>query len=171
MEWTRVHGRIGYVQWSKGNNSKSRQTRVMVHVFWTSSDGALHLCEVSWKYLKWYQSYRADTKLWSAYGCNRNYNICYRYKRVSEYSIYPIYWDTLTTYFIPPKIWTAPFDNLLMCLIIAGWVTNSVDADQTLCSVESDLGLHCLFRSVFMKTYVVGTMLWVLLKSFNNGHT
>ena len=47
MERTRVHGRIGYVQCSKGNNSKSRQTRVMVHVFCTSSDGTLHLCKVS----------------------------------------------------------------------------------------------------------------------------
>ena len=46
MEQTPVHGRIGYVQCSKGNNSKSRQTRVMVHVFCTSSDDALHLCEV-----------------------------------------------------------------------------------------------------------------------------
>ena len=29
-ERTRVHNRNGYVQCSKGNNSKSRQTRVMV---------------------------------------------------------------------------------------------------------------------------------------------
>ena len=47
MEWTRVHGRNGYIQCSKGNNYKSRPTRVTVHVFCTSSDGALHLCEVS----------------------------------------------------------------------------------------------------------------------------
>ena len=32
-EWTWVHGGKGYVQCSKGNNSKSRKTRVMVHVF------------------------------------------------------------------------------------------------------------------------------------------
>ena len=32
-EQTQVHGRNGYVQCSKGNNSKSRQSRVMVHVF------------------------------------------------------------------------------------------------------------------------------------------
>ena len=32
-ERTRVYGRNGYVQCSKGNNSKSRQTRVTVHVF------------------------------------------------------------------------------------------------------------------------------------------
>ena len=37
MEWTRVHGRNGYVQCSKGNNSKSRQTRVTVQVFCTLS--------------------------------------------------------------------------------------------------------------------------------------
>ena len=38
----RTHGRNGYVQCSKSNNSISRQTRVMVHVFCTSSHGALH---------------------------------------------------------------------------------------------------------------------------------
>ena len=66
MGRTRVNGRNGYVQCSKGNTSKRRQTRVTGHVFWTLSHNALHWCEVSWKYLKWYQSYGADTKLWSA---------------------------------------------------------------------------------------------------------
>ena len=33
MGRTRVHGRNGYVQCSKGNNSQNRQTRVMFHVF------------------------------------------------------------------------------------------------------------------------------------------
>ena len=32
MEWTRVHGRNGYVQSSKDNNFKSRQTRVVANV-------------------------------------------------------------------------------------------------------------------------------------------
>ena len=40
MEQTRVRGRNGYVQCSKGNNSISRQTRVTVHVFCTLSHGA-----------------------------------------------------------------------------------------------------------------------------------
>ena len=31
-EWTRVQARNGYVQCSKGNNFKSKQTRVTVHV-------------------------------------------------------------------------------------------------------------------------------------------
>ena len=35
------------VQCSKGNNSKSRQTRVMVHKFCTPCHSALHLCDVS----------------------------------------------------------------------------------------------------------------------------
>ena len=56
MEWTRVHGRNGYVQFSKVNNSKSRQTRFMNHVFCTPSDGCFTLV---WSY----QSYGADTKL------------------------------------------------------------------------------------------------------------
>ena len=47
MEWTPVHGRNGYVQCSKVNNSKSRQIRVTVHVFCMLSHGALHCCEVS----------------------------------------------------------------------------------------------------------------------------
>ena len=54
-EQTRVHGRNGYVQHLKGNDSKRRQTRVVVHVFCTSSNGTLHCCEVSWKDLRWYQ--------------------------------------------------------------------------------------------------------------------
>ena len=32
------------------------------------SDSAVHLCEVSWKYLEWYQSYGADTNDESADG-------------------------------------------------------------------------------------------------------
>ena len=67
-EQTQVHGRNGYVQCSKGNNSKSRQTRVTVHVFCTLSHGVLHLCEVWWKYLWWYQSYGVDTNDGSADG-------------------------------------------------------------------------------------------------------
>ena len=41
-EQTGVHGGNGYVQYSKGNNSKSRQTRGMVHCFCTFSHDALH---------------------------------------------------------------------------------------------------------------------------------
>ena len=44
-ESTRVHGRNGNVQCSKDNNSKSRQTRVTVHVFCTSSHSAYKFCE------------------------------------------------------------------------------------------------------------------------------
>ena len=43
----RIHGRNGYVQCLEDNNSNSRQARVMVHVFCTSSHGALHFCERS----------------------------------------------------------------------------------------------------------------------------
>ena len=35
-----------------------------------------------------------------------------------------------------------------MCLKTAEWVENSVDPDQMPHSVASDLGLHCLLRSV-----------------------
>ena len=47
MEWIQVRGRNGYIQHSKGNNFKSRQTRVIVHMFCTLSNGILHCCEVS----------------------------------------------------------------------------------------------------------------------------
>ena len=78
-----------YLHSSKGHNSKSINTRVMVLAFcmlsnvgkylyevsWitvlvlcTSSHVALHLCKVSWKYLKRFLSYRADTILWQRSG-------------------------------------------------------------------------------------------------------
>ena len=60
-EWTWVHGRNGYVQYSKGNNSKSTQTGVTVHLFCTSFHSDLHLSEILRKYFKCYQSYGADT--------------------------------------------------------------------------------------------------------------
>ena len=60
-EQTQVHGRNGYVQHSKGNNSKSRPTIVMVHKFCTSCHEALNLCEVSSKYLKRLLTYRVGT--------------------------------------------------------------------------------------------------------------
>ena len=41
-ERTRVRGRNGYVQCSKGINSKSRQTRITVHVCCMSSHSVLH---------------------------------------------------------------------------------------------------------------------------------
>ena len=44
-ERTREHGINGYVQCSKGNNSKSGQTRVTAYVFCTSVHSALHLYE------------------------------------------------------------------------------------------------------------------------------
>ena len=40
----------------------------MVHVFCTSTQSALNLCKVSWKYLRQYQSYGADMNDGSADG-------------------------------------------------------------------------------------------------------
>ena len=62
-ERIRVHGRNGYIQCSKGNNSVSRQTIVTVHLFCPSSHGDFHWCEVSRKCPKRFQSYGADRKL------------------------------------------------------------------------------------------------------------
>ena len=47
MERTRVHGRNGYIQCSKGNNSVKRQTRVTVYLFCKLSHSVLHWGEVS----------------------------------------------------------------------------------------------------------------------------
>ena len=46
---------------SKGNNSAKNVGGVTVFNLCTSSDHALHLCQVSWNYPEQYQSYRADT--------------------------------------------------------------------------------------------------------------
>ena len=59
-----VHGRNGYVQCSKAKDSKSRQTRVMVHEVCTLSHRSLNLCEVSSEYLKRFLTYRVDTSKW-----------------------------------------------------------------------------------------------------------
>ena len=53
---------------SKGHNSKNTQSRVTVLALCTSSHVALHLCKVSWKYLKRFLNYRADTILWQTDG-------------------------------------------------------------------------------------------------------
>ena len=52
---------------SKGNNSKNTQSGVTALALCTSSHVALHLCKISWKYLKQFSSYRADTILWQRY--------------------------------------------------------------------------------------------------------
>ena len=59
-EWTQIYYRNHYFQSSKAHISKSRLTRVTVLVFCALSYDALHLCEVSSKYL--FSTYRADTK-------------------------------------------------------------------------------------------------------------
>ena len=46
---------------TKGYNSVNNVGRVTVLVLCTLSDDALHLYQVLWKYLYWFQSYRADT--------------------------------------------------------------------------------------------------------------
>ena len=41
-----------------------------------------------------------------------------------------------------------------MYLIFVGLVANNADPDQMLYSAASDLGLHCLFRSVYLSEYL-----------------
>ena len=75
-EWTQIYMyyRNHYFQSSKGRNSKSRLTTVTVLVFCSSSHDALHLCEVSLKYLEVFNlhsrhKYIVETLLCSK-GCN-----------------------------------------------------------------------------------------------------
>ena len=58
-EWTQIYYRNHNFQSSKGCNSKSRLTRVMVLMFCTSCYDALHLYEVSSKYHVRFSSNRA----------------------------------------------------------------------------------------------------------------
>ena len=62
-ERTRFCLRNCYLQSSKGHNSKSINTRVMVLAFCTSSNVGKYLYEVSWRYLERFLSYRADTTI------------------------------------------------------------------------------------------------------------
>ena len=52
---------ISVLKISKGNNSTKNVGGVTIINLCTSSDHGLYLCQVSWNYLKRYQSYRADT--------------------------------------------------------------------------------------------------------------
>ena len=63
LEWYQSYrpDTISIPKMSKGNNSAKNVGGVTVVNLCTSSDHALHLCQVSWNYLEWYQSYRADT--------------------------------------------------------------------------------------------------------------
>ena len=55
------------------------------------------------------------------------------------------------------------FHYLLMCLKYAEQVSNSVDPDKMPHSAASDLGLHCLFRSVCPNIYCYFTVIHVQL--------
>ena len=52
---------ISILKITKGNNSTKNVGGVIIVNLCTSSGHALYLCQVSWNYLEWYQSYRADT--------------------------------------------------------------------------------------------------------------
>ena len=50
----------------------------------------------------------------------------------------------------PPSLFDHPFDYPLMCQRVAAWGANSVDPDQMLQNVASDLGLQRLFKPVYL---------------------
>ena len=70
----------------------------------------------------------------------------------STYHIYPKYWDTLSTYHTCPNIGYRPLYHLLTCLSMLVCMENSVDPDQMPHSEASDLGLHCLQRTICPNT-------------------
>ena len=76
-----------YCWCSTGCDSKGMLTRVMVLVFCMSSHGALHLCEISWKYLKRFSTYRADMGTWWKWLCSifKGQNLQSRQTRVMVY--------------------------------------------------------------------------------------
>ena len=51
-------------KYSKGHNPNRRLSSSTVCLFCTSSHDALHLCEVLSKYLRRFQTYKADTSTW-----------------------------------------------------------------------------------------------------------
>ena len=63
LEWYQSYraDTISILKISKGNNSANNVGGVRVVNLCTLSDHALYLCQVSWNYLEWYQSYGADT--------------------------------------------------------------------------------------------------------------
>ena len=67
----------------------SRQTRVTVHVFCMLSHSAWHLCEVSWKYLGWYQLWSGH-KWWKHWWMDGQTDRHSKFLRVSH--------NTLTTF-------------------------------------------------------------------------
>ena len=70
-----------------------------------------------------------------------------------KYRIYLNFSDTSTPYHNCFKIWTCAIYSPMLCLKFAGWVSNSVDPDETLRSAGSHLGLNCLLRVVCPNTY------------------
>ena len=76
--------------------------------------------------------------------------------------MYPKYWNTLTPYHTCPKKLKK---SILLSADVsdsAGQVANSVDHDQMLQNVASDLGLHCLLRPVLI--------FWVIMVSRIKSH-
>ena len=59
-DWTQIYYRNHYFQSSKGHNSKRRLIRITILVFCALSHDALHLCEVSSKYLEQFSTYRHE---------------------------------------------------------------------------------------------------------------
>ena len=93
-------------------------------------------------------------------------------KNLTRYHVYPKYLDTSTPYHTCSctcsKIWTSTIYHLMSCLKIAGWVTNSVDPDETPHCVVSHLGLHCLLRPA-VQIHMVNIALHCLRRSENAG--
>ena len=69
-----------------------------------------------------------------------------------QYHIYPKYRNKPTLYHTCPKIWTSPFYLLLICLKLLSVAINSVDPDQMMLNVESNLDLQYFLRLVWSNT-------------------
>ena len=72
---------------------------------------------------------------------------------MSAYCIYPIGSPQPYLTILVLKFEKIYFTTCWCVYNSAGWVANSVASDQTLHSAVSDLGLHCLLRTVCSNTY------------------
>ena len=95
---------------------------------------------------------------------------CY-YSLSILYLVYRIY--TFIPYYTCPKIWGSLFFYLLVCLLITGWVANSVDTDQTLCPIWVHIVCSGLCVQIFRVEFRVDTYNIVIhvQSNLNSSHT
>ena len=80
---------------------------------------------------------------------------------VYVYHIYRKYSHTTTPCHTCSKIWTSTIYYLILCIINAGWVANSIDPDETPRSAASHQDLH---SGLSVRMHTVNTVLWKYMR-------